>query len=82
MRHLFQLVSVCREYLGFGYKADIRPVMVHNRKVPGLRILELVHYTIHLFIHIYVCGSRNHIIVYMKCLVEVLLEHIASDIFQ
>jgi len=82
MRDLLQLVSVCREYLGLGHKAYICPVMVYDRQIPGIGLLELMHNAVHLLINIHIGGSRLHEIVYMRRRIEFLLEHIPSDVFQ
>lgn len=41
LRQFFQFFPVCREYLGFGNEPHISPVLLHDRQVPGIRILEL-----------------------------------------
>ena len=46
MRHLFELLTICRENLGLGYKTHISAVMIHDRKVPCSRVLELLHHAV------------------------------------
>ena len=82
MGHLLQLLSVIREYLGLGHETHICPILIHYRQIPGLSCLKLLHYTIHLLIQIDICWSRQHKVIHMKCIIQVLLEHIPPDIFQ
>ena len=82
MRHLFQLITISRKNLRLGNKADIRPVMIHNRQIPRLRLLELVHHTVHLLVYIYIGRSGKHEIIHMHLIIPIRMEHILTDILK
>ena len=82
LRQFFQFLPVCGEYLGFGNEPHISPVLLHDRQVPGIRILELFHHTVHLLALIDIGRRRFHIIVNMDLIIQIRLEHILSDILK
>jgi hypothetical protein len=82
MRHLFKLITISRKYLGLGNKSDIPPVLLDDRQIPCLGLLELLHHAVHLLIYIDISRSRLHVIIYMLRLIKVLLEHIATNILK
>ena len=52
VRHLFQLLSISREYLRLGNKTDICTILLDYRQVPGLSLFEFLHNAVHLLIDI------------------------------
>ena len=82
MRHLLELLTISRENLRLRYKADIGPLRINHREIPCSGLFKLPHHAVHLLIDIHIRWSRLHEIIYMKGIIEFILEHVPSDVLK
>ena len=82
MGDLLQTVTVGRENLGLGHKAEICALTVHHGQVPCIGLLEFLHDAVHLLVSNDIRRRRLHVVVDMHLVIQFLLEHVPAHIFQ